>query len=134
MIAYRYCSNEELENLENNELKGYTYETNPTVSTHEYDEKEEYLHFYLDEMNMFCFDEVEPENLVQFRFPNEFDEFRGLGFYYCMDEDYNLQIRTSNQLAVPASLVKKEYIRNIEEIDTKEKYNDKVRRLINNHI
>ena len=135
MIAYRYCSNEELQRLnEKGKIKGFHYESDPEMSTHLYDAKMKYLHFYLDDANMYCFDNVEPENLVEFRFPNEFDEFRGLGTYYTMDENFNLRVRYANQLAIPDSLVKREYVKNIQPLNTKEEYESKVRRLINNHL
>ncbi|MCR5482941.1 MAG: hypothetical protein K6E99_00815 [Bacilli bacterium] len=135
MIAYRYCSNEELQRLnEKGKIKGFHYESNPEMSTHLYDAKMKYLHFYLDEANMYCFDDVEPENLVEFRFPNEFDEFRGIGNYYVMDKDYNVKFRSANQLAIPDYLVKKEYVKNIEAINTPQEYEDRVKRLIHNHL
>jgi len=135
MIAYRYCSNKELQRLnEKGKIKGFHYESNPEMSTHLYDAKMKYLHFYLDEANMYCFDDVEPENLVEFRFPNEFDEFRGIGNYYVMDKDYNVKFRSANQLAIPDYLVKKEYVKNIEAINTPQEYEDRVKRLIHNHL
>ena len=135
MIAYRYCSNKELQRLnEKGKIKGFHYETDEEMSTHIYDEKMKYLHFYLDDANMYCFDDVEPENLVEFRFPNEFDEFRGLGTYYLMDDNFNLKVRYANQLAIPDYLVKREYVKNIEAINTPQEYTDKVKRLIHNHL
>ncbi len=133
MIAYRYCSNKELERLnEKGKIKGFHYETNDEVSTHIYEAKQRYLHFYLDESNMYCFDNIKPENLVEFRFPNDFDEFRGLGKYYVMDDDYNVKLRYANQLAIPDSLVKKEYINTIQPINSPQEYEEKVKRLVNN--
>ncbi len=134
MIAYRYCSNKELQRLnEKGKIKGFHFESDPEVSTHVYEAKKRYLHFYLDDANMYCFDDVEPENLVEFRFPNEFDEFRGIGNYYIMDDSFNLKVKTANQLAIPDSLIKKEYVKNIEFINEQE-YEEKVKNLINNHL
>lgn len=133
MIAYRYCSNKELQDLNKNKLKGYHYETNEEVSTHIYDLKKKYLHFYLDEGNMYCFDDIEPENLVQFVFPNDYDEFRGLGFYYVMNEDGNIRLRTSNQLAIPDSFINREQVKNIEPLRTND-YEAKVKKLVNNGL
>ena len=135
MIAYRYCSDKELEDLnKKGKIKGQHYETDEEMSTHIYEAKKRYLHFYLDEANMYCFDNVEPDNLVEFRFPNEFDEFRGLGTYYIMDEDYNLKVRYANQLAIPDSLVKREYVKNIQPINNQEEYEEKVKKLVNNRF
>jgi hypothetical protein len=132
MLAYRYCSNKELKRLnEKGNIKGFHYETDEEVSTHIYDVKEKYLHFYLDLENMYCFDDVEPENLVEFQFPNEFDEFRGLGYYYYLNNDMHLRMREANQLAIPASLIKREYVKNIQAFNNQSEYEEKVRRLVN---
>ena len=133
MIAYRYCSNKELQDLNKNKLKGYHYETNEVVSTHIYDLKKKYLHFYLDEGNMYCFDDIEPENLVQFVFPNDYDEFRGLGFYYVMNKDGNIRLRTANQLAIPDSFINREQVKNIEPLSSND-YEAKVKKLVNNGL
>ena len=131
MIAYRYCSDEEVLELKNDKIKGYNYTTNKLINTHEYEAYEEYLHFYLDKDSVYSYDEIEPENLLEFRFPNEFDEFRGLGYYYCTNENGELEVRTTNQLAVPASLVKKEYVKNIQPLKENE-YDNNIKKLIKN--
>ena len=111
MIAYRYCSDLEIEELNSDNIKGYKYKTNKLVNTHEYDKKERYLHFYLDQDSIFCYDNIIPSELLEFRFPNDYDAYRGIGYYYCLCEDGNMQIRSVNQLAIPASQVKKEYVK-----------------------
>lgn len=131
MIAYRYCSNEEVQELKHNYINGYEYETNDKVSTHEYDVKKKYLHFYLNPDSIYSFDNITPENLLEFRFPNEFDEFRGIGYYYCINDDGNIEVRSTNQLAIPDYLVKKEYVKNIKPLG-KEEYNNNIRKLIKN--
>lgn len=131
MIAYRYCSNEEVQELKHNYINGYEYETNDKVNTHEYDVKKKYLHFYLNPDSIYSFDNITPENLLEFRFPNEFDEFRGIGYYYCINDDGNIEVRSTNQLAIPDYLVKKEYVKNIKPLG-KEEYNNNIRKLIKN--
>ena len=131
MIAYRYCSNEEVQELKHNYINGYEYETNDKVNTHEYDVKKKYLHFYLNPDSIYSFDNITPENLLEFRFPNEFDEFRGIGYYYCINDDGNIEVRSANQLAIPDYLVKKEYVKNIKPLG-KEEYNNNIRKLVKN--
>ncbi len=129
MIAYRYCSNEEIEELKKDKIKGYKYKTNNLINTHEYEKNKRYLHFYLDEDSVFSYDDVEPNGLLEFIFPNEFDEYRGIGYYYCVNDSGEMQIRKVNQLAVPASLVKREYVKNSQPIQ-EEEYESNIKRLV----
>jgi len=131
MIAYRYCSDEEVQELKYNYINGYEYETNDKVNTHEYDVKKKYLHFYLNPDSIYSFDNITPEYLLEFRFPNEFDEFRGIGYYYCINNDGNIEVRSTNQLAIPDYLVKKEHVKNIKPLG-KGEYNNNIRKLIKN--
>ena len=129
MIAYRYCSDSEIEELKNDNIKGYKYKTNKLRNTHEYNKKEKYLHFYLDPESIFSYDDIEATELVEFRFPNEFDEYRGKGYYYCINGDGNMRVITANQLAVPAHLVKREYVKNIQPVNNDE-YENNIKRLV----
>ena len=133
MIAYRYCSSEEVEELKNDNIKGYKYKTNKLVNTHEYNKKEKYLHFYLDPDSIFSYDNIEPSDLLEFRFPNEYEVYRGIGCYYFVDEDGNVQTRRANQLAIPAKLVRREHVKNIQPLK-KEEYNDNIKKLVRHGI
>lgn len=133
MIAYRYCSSEEVEELKNDNIKGYKYKTNKLVNTHEYNKKEKYLHFYLDPDSIFSYDNIEPSDLLEFRFPNEYEAYRGIGCYYFVDEDGNVQTRRANQLAIPAKLVRREHVKNIQPLK-KEEYNDNIKKLVRHGI
>lgn len=131
MIAYRYCSDEELNSLNRKDvIKGFEYSNDPMRGTNQYEENVEYLHFFADSDNVYCLDPVDPENFVEFLFPQEFSDYWGVGNYYDY-EDKVVKMRRANQFAIPASLVRREHVKNIKSI-TNEEFKDNIKRLRRN--
>ena len=129
MIAYRYCSDKELDSLNRKDkIKGHHYENDDQMNTHIYEAKQKYLHFYLDSDNVYNFDPIKPENLVEFIFPNDFDNFRGIGYYYGVDENGNISVRYANQLAIPDYLIKRDQVKNIESLNETQ-FNENIKKL-----